>query len=199
MTETLELLKKLGFNVSLCDKEKLPMPSSDLEIQNLVHELITNSGVDFFNSNEELRFIKDDNKIKSIHYQGRVVDFDLILISTGFKPNNSLAMSSQISLGEYGGIKIDNRLRTSDINIYAAGDNVEVVNKITNRPEYIPLSTIAHNYGHIAGRRSNRPKCRVADGRVQGGRKQCGFGLSDAKKHRRGLTSPCRSPRFWQP
>jgi NADPH-dependent 2,4-dienoyl-CoA reductase/sulfur reductase-like enzyme len=56
-----------------------------------------------------------------------------------------------LEIGKFGALKVDSRMRTSDFNIYAAGDNSEVINKVTGRTDYIPLATIAHSQGHIAG------------------------------------------------
>ena len=60
-------------------------------------------------------------------------------------------MNSGLEIGKTGAIKVDNKLKTSDYNIFAAGDNVEIINAVTNRPDYIPLATIAHQCAHAAG------------------------------------------------
>ncbi len=75
----------------------------------------------------------------------------MVISAIGFEPNNFLALSSGIKIGEFGGIKVDSKLKTSDASIFAAGDNIEVINKVTNKPMYLPLATLAHEYGHIAG------------------------------------------------
>jgi CoA-dependent NAD(P)H sulfur oxidoreductase len=54
-------------------------------------------------------------------------------------------------LGKTGAIKVDQYLKTSDRFIYAAGDNVEIINAVTGKPDYIPLATHAYDLGHIAG------------------------------------------------
>ena len=92
-----------------------------------------------------------DDKIKSINVNGRIIEPELILVSIGFLPNNILAKKAKLAIGKFGGIKIDNKVKTSNPYILAAGDCVEVINAVTNKPSYIPIATLAHEYGHAAG------------------------------------------------
>jgi NADPH-dependent 2,4-dienoyl-CoA reductase/sulfur reductase-like enzyme len=75
----------------------------------------------------------------------------LVLLSVGFEPDTFLAQSAKLDIGKSGAIKVDPYLKTSDRFIFAAGDNVEVVNAITGKQDYIPLATNAYQMGHIAG------------------------------------------------
>jgi len=79
------------------------------------------------------------------------LDCDLVLLTVGISPNNLLAVSAKLDVGSFGGIKVDKKLKTSDRNIYAAGDNIEFTNAITGRPDYFPFATYAHTFAHIAG------------------------------------------------
>lgn len=90
-------------------------------------------------------------KVNSISYKGYEFEFDMMLLAAGFEPNNFLAGSSSIQTGKFSGIKVDEKLRKSDFNIFDAGDAIEVKNKITGKWDYIPLATLAYLTGHIAG------------------------------------------------
>ena len=57
---------------------------------------------------------------------GRFLDFDMAIVAAGVKPNNLIAEEANLKLGIFGGLIVDNRLKTSDPNIFAAGDNIEV-------------------------------------------------------------------------
>lgn len=149
--ETAEAFKSLGYDVAILEKENLPMPAADLEIRYLIKEILDKNKIEFLGDSEDVKFNVIDNKVKSIKYKGWELEYDLYLVSIGFEPNNFLAVSSSLQVGKFGGIKVDKKLKTSDQNIFAAGDNIEVINKITGKPDYIPLATIAHKYGHIAG------------------------------------------------
>jgi NADPH-dependent 2,4-dienoyl-CoA reductase/sulfur reductase-like enzyme len=149
--EASEALKKLGNNVTILEKENLPMPGIDPEVQNLIFEIIQKNEINFQCGAEKAKFILDGSKLKGIKFEGRFVEYDMVLVAIGFEPNNALAISSRLNIGEFGGIKVDNKLKTSCSNIFAAGDNIEIINGITGKNDYIPVATIAHRYGHIAG------------------------------------------------
>ena len=149
--EVADVFKKLGYSITILEKEKLPMPGVDDETRYLISDLLKQTGVEFFGGTKDVKYNHDEQKFLSIKMEGRVLEYDLVLQAVGFEPNNNLALSSKLSIGSSGGIKIDQKLRTSDPNIFAAGDCIEVVNKIINKPDYFPLATIAQQSGHIAG------------------------------------------------
>ena len=149
--EIADSLNRANFNVTLLEQAQLPMPSAEKEVQNLVYDFLTNSGINFLSTDDQTNFITKDNKFTQLKHVGRFIDFDLAIVATGIKPNNEIAENAGLKLGDYNGVKVDNRLRTSDPNIYAAGDNIEIINFITQRNDYLPLATYAHEYGHIVG------------------------------------------------
>lgn len=149
--ESAESFKKLGCSVTIIEKEKLPMPSADEEVGTLLLELLKKNNVEFIGGVCEIKFGIHDDKLESITYEGRTQEYDLVLLAIGFEPNNTLAVSAKLQTGRFGGIKVDQKLRTSDPDIFAAGDNIEIINKITNQPDYFPIATTAHQYAHTAG------------------------------------------------
>ncbi len=149
--ESADALKKAGCSVVILDKEKLPLPWFEDETRYLLNELLLQNYIDFIGGASNIKFNCNADKFLSIKADGRVAEFDMVLIAAGFEPNTALAVSSKLSTGNYGGIKVDPKLHTSDPNIFAAGDCIEVVNKITLQPDYIPQATLAQQYGHIAG------------------------------------------------
>lgn len=149
--ETAEAFHSLGLNVTLVEKNPLPMNGSEIEIQNLILESIQKNNINYIGNVNKLTPLITSNKVKSLNIDGRIIETDLVISAIGFEPNNFLALSSGIKIGEFGGIKVDSKLKTFDASIFAAGDNIEVINKVTNKPMYLPLATLAHEYGHIAG------------------------------------------------
>jgi len=149
--EISEALKNIGFEVILLEKEKLPMPGSEAEIQNLILQTLLKNKIQFFGNSIDVKYYFDESKLRSVKIDGWNYEIDFAIQSLGVKPNTTLALSAKLDLGNFGGIKVDSKLRTSDSNIYAAGDCIEVINKITNRNDYLPLATLAHEHGHIAG------------------------------------------------
>jgi len=149
--ETADALKTLGYAVTILEKENLPMPALEDETRNLVLDLLEQNNVEFTGDAKDYRIKHDGQKFLSLKLQGRVLEYDLVLLSVGFEPNNTLAVTSKLGVGKFGGITVDQKLKTNDPNIYAAGDCIEVINRLTGKPDYIPLATIAQQTGHIAG------------------------------------------------
>ncbi len=149
--ETAEALSKLNLEVVLIEKEELPISNAEKEISVLIKELISKNNIEFYGSVNSIKYFAENNRIKSINIDSRIIDVDFVINAAGFKPNNQLALQAGLKLGKFGGIAVDRKLKTSDQFIYAAGDCIEVTNFITNKSEYIPLASAAHLYGHIAG------------------------------------------------
>jgi NADPH-dependent 2,4-dienoyl-CoA reductase/sulfur reductase-like enzyme len=149
--EVADAFKKLGYSITILEKEKLPMPGVEEETRHLIFDLLKQNGIEFYSSVKDVKFNHDEQKFLSIKLEGRILEYDMMLQGVGFEPNNNLALSSKLNVGNFGGIKVDQKLRTSDTNIFAAGDCIEIVNRIVNKPDYFPLATIAHQSGHTAG------------------------------------------------
>lgn len=82
---------------------------------------------------------------------GSSLDADLVLLSIGVRPELTLAKSAGLEIGASGGLVVDEMMRTSDADIYAAGDMTEVVNRIHGKKVRIPLAGPANRQGRIAG------------------------------------------------
>lgn len=149
--EVADALTKSAIDVSILEREENPLPQSDKEVQILIKDLIENSKIHFLSTDENTNYITRDNKFKQLKYNGRFIDFDLAIVAIGVSPNNSLAENIGLRLGSSGGIITDSRQKSSNPDIFAAGDNVEIKNFITRQNDYIPLATHAHKLGHIAG------------------------------------------------
>ena len=149
--EVAESLKSKGYEITVLEKEKLPLPNSEIELQYLVKDLLSKNKINFLSVDNDTKFIKNGNKFIQLKNEGRFLDFDAAIVSIGIKPNNFLAESAKLKIGKFGGLIVDTKLKTSDQNIFAAGDNIEFINKITNRNDYFPQATFAHQFGHIAG------------------------------------------------
>jgi len=81
---------------------------------------------------------------------GSIVDSGVVLLSIGVRPELSLAKAAGLALGATGGLEVDEELKTSDPSIWAAGDMVEIVNKVSGRKVRVPLAGPANRQGRIA-------------------------------------------------
>ena len=149
--EACEALVDLGISVTLLEKLSLPIPTAEKQIGLKVKELLKINAVNFISEIPDIEPVIKDGKITAIKMADEFIDTDLVFLSIGFKPNTYLAQQAKLEIGKTGAIKVDRKLRTSDRNIFAAGDNIEIINRITNKSDYFPLATYARDYGHIAG------------------------------------------------
>lgn len=76
---------------------------------------------------------------------------DLVLIAVGATPATKLAQSAGVELGIDGAIKVNRKMETNILDIYAAGDCVETWHRLLNKQVYLPLGTTAHKQGRVAG------------------------------------------------
>jgi NADPH-dependent 2,4-dienoyl-CoA reductase/sulfur reductase-like enzyme/rhodanese-related sulfurtransferase len=81
---------------------------------------------------------------------GSLVDAGIALLSIGVRPELALAKAAGLKIGPSGGLEVDEELKTSDPDIYAAGDMVEVLHKVSGRRVRVPLAGPANRQGRIA-------------------------------------------------
>lgn len=88
-------------------------------------------------------------KIEVVLEKTGSVKVDMVVMSIGIRPNNELAKTAGLKLGERGGVVVDSYMRTSDPHIWAAGDVVEIEHFVTKKPAMIPLAGPANKQGRI--------------------------------------------------
>ncbi len=81
---------------------------------------------------------------------GRAFAADLVVVSAGVRPETGLALDAGLAIGATGGIRVDDSMRTSDPNIWAVGDAVEVRDFVTGQPCLAPLAGPAHRQARVA-------------------------------------------------
>ena len=82
---------------------------------------------------------------------GQRLPADLVVLGLGVRPNVALAQAAGIPLGESGGIRVDNRMRTRVDGVWAAGDCVESVHRLSGQRVVVALGTHANKQGRVAG------------------------------------------------
>jgi len=93
----------------------------------------------------------DAGRVTSVITDKGTVEADLVLMAVGVRPNVRLARDAGLEIGETGAIKVDEHLRTNDPDIYAGGDCVQCVHRISGKPVYVPLGSTANKHGRIIG------------------------------------------------
>ncbi len=79
----------------------------------------------------------------------KTIDVDIVVLAAGVRPNTALAREAGLALGTSGGISVDRRMRTSDPDIYAGGDCVEVRNLVSGENTLMALGSLANRQGRI--------------------------------------------------
>jgi len=149
--ESTEALVRRNIKVKIIDKESRPLPTADIEFSDEILKILIENKVEFIGDVKDIEPVIAQEKCIGVRINDKFIETDLILLSVGFDPDSFLAQSAKLDLGKSGAIKVDNYLKTSDRFIYAAGDNIEFINCVTSKPEYVPLATHAYDMGHIAG------------------------------------------------
>lgn len=93
----------------------------------------------------------DAGRVASVVTDKGMIEADLVLMAVGVRPNVRLARDAGLEIGETGAIKVDDHLCTSDSDIYAGGDCVQCVHRISGKPVYVPLGSTANKHGRVIG------------------------------------------------
>jgi len=147
--EMAENLVHAGLSVTLVEMLEQVMPPVDFEIAQILHKHLADNGVALALSERVERFEETDGSV-AVVTDKRSIPADIVILAVGVRPNSELALSSGLATNARGGIIVDEMLRTSDENIYAVGDAVEVVNFVTGEKAMIPLAGPANKMGRMA-------------------------------------------------
>ena len=143
--ELAENLRARGINVHVLDNSDQVMGAWDYEIAAVLHQHLRSNNINLVLKDNLKRITDNGAELES----GTFLTADVIFLCIGVKPNNRLARHCQLEIGNHGGIKVNRRLTTSDEDIYALGDAIEVQNNITNQQSLIPLAGIAQKQARI--------------------------------------------------
>ncbi|MCX8013607.1 MAG: FAD-dependent oxidoreductase, partial [Rectinema sp.] len=135
--EAAEAFSKRGLSTTLVELLDQVMPPADPEFASQIEETLTEHGVRTVTGRSVTRI--DFQARQVILNDGSVVPADLVLLAVGVRPNLDLAIQSSLTVGPSGGLAVDEFLRTSDPDIYAAGDMIEVVRRVDGARVRIPL------------------------------------------------------------
>ncbi|UCE83715.1 MAG: FAD-dependent oxidoreductase [Deltaproteobacteria bacterium] len=104
-----------------------------------------------FQLEERVERLEGKGKVEGAVTSRGTIDADLVIVAVGAEPNSDLARDAGLEISPRGGIVVNSKMQTSDPDIYAGGDCVEVTNLITGKPGYYPLGSMANRQGRIIG------------------------------------------------
>jgi NADPH-dependent 2,4-dienoyl-CoA reductase/sulfur reductase-like enzyme/rhodanese-related sulfurtransferase len=149
--EMVENLVHLDIDVTLIEKMDQVMPPLDPELALLVKRRLEQNGVRVELSDGVAGFKEAANgSLEVLTESGKVHSADIVISAIGVKPEVELAKKAGIEIGERGGIRVDEHMRTSNPDIFAVGDAVEVRDFVMGTWSLIPLAGPANRQGRIA-------------------------------------------------
>ena len=148
--ELAESLRHKGLAVTVVQRGEHVLPTLDAEMAGPLAAELRNLGVDICFGRTVGDFEEKSDGVIAVLDNGVRLEADLAVVSTGVKPRSDLARACGLALGARGHIVVDESLRTSDPNIYAAGDVIEVVDPVFGGHTAIALAGPANKQGRIA-------------------------------------------------
>lgn len=151
--EMAEQLKLRGLDVALAEAMDQVMAPLDPEMAAMLHRELRENGIELYLSDPVAKFDDPDGDAMASIVElksGVRLPADVLILGLGVRPENMLAKDAGLELGERGGVRVDEHQRTSDENIYAVGDLIEVRDRITGGWTMIPLAGPANRQGRIA-------------------------------------------------
>lgn len=150
--ELAEAFHELNIKTTLVEKFPRVLPKFDPEMAQLVHDQLAERDVELILGDGLSRLQGEGGRVAAVVTEsGKVIPADLVVLAIGVRPNTELAQAAGLLLGKTGAIAVDSRMETSVPGIYAAGDCVETIDRVSGQPIWMPLGDIANLQGRVAG------------------------------------------------
>lgn len=147
--EMAENLHRRGMSVALIEMADQVMPIMDREMAGFIQQELIKNKVATWLADGVTAFDRSDAGLTVSLRSGAELTCEMVILATGVKPEVELAEQSQLEIGTTGGIKVNQRLQTSDPDIYAIGDAIEVRDFTLGKPTLIPLAGPANKQGRM--------------------------------------------------
>ena len=147
--EMAENLHELGIQTTIVEMANQVMAPLDYSMAAIVHQHLTQKGLHLILEDGVAKFENDERHVTVHLNSGQQIPVDMVILSIGVRPETKLAKEAGLAIGQLGGIAVDDYLRTSDKNIYALGDAIEVNHLVTGKKAMIPLAGPANKQGRI--------------------------------------------------
>jgi len=144
--EMVEALTKRGLKVNVVEMTPHVMAIMEPETAGFIENELLSYGVGIHTGAGVTEILAKSVKLDN----GKTLDADMVLLSIGVRPTLQLAKDAGLEMGEAGGLLVNDRLQTSDADIFAAGDMVEIEHRVNGKKVRIPLAGPANRQGRIA-------------------------------------------------
>lgn len=148
--EMAENLHDAGVQVAIVEMADQVMTPIDYSMASIVHQHLQQKSVALYLKTSVAEFTPRDNGIEVKFSSGELLNTDMVILSIGVRPLTKLAVDADLKIGERGGIKVDEYLRTSNKDIFAVGDAIEYPHPVSGNPWLNYLAGPANRQARIA-------------------------------------------------
>jgi NADPH-dependent 2,4-dienoyl-CoA reductase/sulfur reductase-like enzyme/rhodanese-related sulfurtransferase len=149
--EMAENLVHRGLDVTVIERDDQVMNPLDPEMAHLVERYMRRHTVQLVLGDGVAGFQRAaDGALEVLTSAGRCLPADIVILAIGVRPETALAKMAGLEIGQRGGIRVDEHMRTSDPDIFAVGDAIEVKDFITGQWTLVALAGPANRQGRIA-------------------------------------------------
>ncbi|MCX4389733.1 FAD-dependent oxidoreductase [Micromonospora peucetia] len=150
--EMAEALIQRGLAVTLVEQAEQPMATVDPDMAELVTDAMRGIGITIRTGLGVTGLEETDGRVSAVVTAEGPIPTDVVVLGLGVRPNTALAEAAGLPLGTTGGIRVDRRMRVQGVpDVWAAGDCVETVHRVTGMAVHVPLGTHANKQGRVAG------------------------------------------------
>ena len=140
-----------GIETSIVEIEDQVLPGIiNKNLAHMAQHHMEENGITFYLSETVVK-VEGEGVVQRVVTDKRNIETDLVIMAVGVTPKSDLARAAGLELSPSGAIVVNDRMQTSDPDIYAGGDCVEINNLITGTPGYYPLGSMANRQGRVIG------------------------------------------------
>ncbi len=155
--EVAEQLHHRQMNVTLIDRSPQVLQPIDRLFAKIIEEHLESKGIRLVLNAFLSNVVKKVDRATDVELaDGRSIPTDLLIVGAGVRPRISLAEQAGLTIGSHGGVVVNEHMQSSDPDIYAVGDIVELHHGVTGQLARIPLAGSANRGGRIAGEHAAR-------------------------------------------
>jgi len=147
--EMCEALRALNIEVAMVKPRKTFIPWLHPDMADMVKKEVESNGVKLYLGHKIIQAEQSEGRLKIV-CDDPALTADMVLAAVGISPNSNIASDAGLELGVSQSISVDKMLRTSDENIYAAGDCADAYHVVTGKKTWIPLALRANRSGWAA-------------------------------------------------
>jgi len=168
--ETCEALQLAGVEITVIELLPQLLTFLDWDLAKLVENHVKTKNANVITGNGIVEFLGENGRLTGVKLaNGTELPCELAVVAIGVIPNVKLAREAGLSIGATGGIEVNEYMQTSDPAIYAVGDCVETVHRITGKKVLAPYGDLANLQGRVAGENAVMGNTVIFPGTIQTG------------------------------